>query len=118
MLVVLKRNLVTEFGRFKKSLGPDEPTEVPDVLRGRLPRDAVIIEGGDKIEAPAVFASSSAHKVLNAAQVHDSARAEAAAVAEVWNKINADEIAARKVKIHERMAKARAARKFNQKEVA
>ena len=78
MLVILRRNIYTPFGRFKKSRSAKEPTELPDILRGHLPKDAVIVEGGGVVDAPDL-ASASLHKPLNELHMADHERAASSA---------------------------------------
>ncbi len=56
MKVILRANWFVEGRRIRRGAPPSQPVEVPDHLRSRLPKGAVIVEEGSSEPSPAAAA--------------------------------------------------------------
>lgn len=52
MLVYLRNNWATKYGRFKKSVDRSDLREIPDDLRLILPKSAELMNGGEYVPMP------------------------------------------------------------------
>lgn len=98
MRVVLKNNLYTDRGFFRKSPNRDTPIDFPDELAHVLPKSAVIVSGGPVVEV--AVPDTSAESLRD----HDPGRAA------MDSEKEAQEAADKQDAVNARMAKARAAR--------